>query len=130
MANALSVIPTTVLRNLSDKLYEKRKNAAQENVHQGYPPQTLVRFLKAREWSVPKAHKMLMDCLNWRIQNEIDNILAKPIIPTDIYRAVRDSQLLGLSGFSKEGVPVFAIGVARAHLIKLGSTTMFNHISR
>ncbi|KAK9112277.1 hypothetical protein Scep_019796 [Stephania cephalantha] len=30
MADALSVIPTAVLRNLSDKLYEKRKNAAQE----------------------------------------------------------------------------------------------------
>ncbi|KAK9091829.1 hypothetical protein Syun_026740 [Stephania yunnanensis] len=85
-----------------------------QNVHQGYPPQTLVRFLKAREWSVPKAHKMLMDCLNWRIENEIDNILAKPIIPTDLYRAVRDSQLLGLSGFSKEGIPVLAIGVGQS----------------
>ncbi|KAK9126765.1 hypothetical protein Scep_015611 [Stephania cephalantha] len=30
MADALSVIPTAVLRNLSDKLYEKRNNAAQE----------------------------------------------------------------------------------------------------
>ncbi|KAK9132663.1 hypothetical protein Scep_012191 [Stephania cephalantha] len=30
MADALSVIPTAVLKNLSDKLYEKRKNAAQE----------------------------------------------------------------------------------------------------
>ncbi|KAM7271617.1 hypothetical protein ACFE04_030831 [Oxalis oulophora] len=30
MADALSVIPTAVLRNLSDKLYEKRKNAALE----------------------------------------------------------------------------------------------------
>ncbi|KAK9099801.1 hypothetical protein Scep_023231 [Stephania cephalantha] len=30
MADALSVIPAAVLRNLSDKLYEKRKNAAQE----------------------------------------------------------------------------------------------------
>lgn len=27
---ALSVIPASVLRNLSDKLYEKRKNAALE----------------------------------------------------------------------------------------------------
>lgn len=30
MADALSVIPAFVLRNLSDKLYEKRKNAALE----------------------------------------------------------------------------------------------------
>ncbi|GMP59335.1 hypothetical protein CsSME_00022649 [Camellia sinensis var. sinensis] len=30
MADALYVIPASVLRNLSDKLYEKRKNAALE----------------------------------------------------------------------------------------------------
>jgi vacuole morphology and inheritance protein 14 len=29
-ADALSIIPGAVLRNLSDKLYEKRKNAALE----------------------------------------------------------------------------------------------------
>lgn len=30
MADALTVIPAAVLRNLADKLYEKRKNAALE----------------------------------------------------------------------------------------------------
>ena len=30
-----------------------------QNVHQGNLRGTLVRFLKAREWSVPKAHKMV-----------------------------------------------------------------------
>ncbi|XP_023544750.1 phosphatidylinositol/phosphatidylcholine transfer protein SFH1-like isoform X3 [Cucurbita pepo subsp. pepo] len=54
---------------------------------------------------------MLLDCLNWRVDNEIDMMLTKPIIPVDIYRAVRDSQLIGLSGYSREGLPVFAIGV-------------------
>ncbi|KAF2299994.1 hypothetical protein GH714_006592 [Hevea brasiliensis] len=82
-----------------------------KNVHQGYPNETLVRFLKAREWNVAKAHKMLVDCLQWRIQNEIDNILAKPIIPAELYRAIRDSQLVGLSGYTREGLPVIAIGV-------------------
>ncbi|KAK9084588.1 hypothetical protein Sjap_024999 [Stephania japonica] len=101
------------LQSLLEDIDEPLKMTFQ-NVHQGYPPQTLVRFLKAREWNVPKAHQMLMDCLNWRIQNEIDNILSKPIIPTDLYRAVRDSQLLGLSGFSKEGIPVFANGVGQS----------------
>lgn len=81
-----------------------------QNIHQGYPTGTLVRFLKAREWNVPKAHKMLVDCLNWRVENDIDNILAKPIVPTDLYRGVRDSWLIGLSGYTKEGLPVFAIG--------------------
>ncbi|THG10242.1 hypothetical protein TEA_003644 [Camellia sinensis var. sinensis] len=120
-----------------------------KNMHQGFPKETLVRFLKAREGNVSKAHKMLLDCLNWRMQNEIDNILAlenlatnlvayiraqlnvsikfmfvpqvfivrvlgtqnKPIIPTELYRAVRDSQLVGVSGYSKEGLPVVAVGV-------------------
>ncbi|XP_050220971.1 phosphatidylinositol/phosphatidylcholine transfer protein SFH3 [Mercurialis annua] len=82
-----------------------------KNIHQGYQTETSMRFLKAREWNVTKAHKMLVDCLHWRIQNEIDNILTRPIIPTDLYRAVRDSQLIGMSGYSREGLPVFAIGV-------------------
>ena len=30
-----------------------------QNIHQGYPTGTLVRFLKARERNVPKAHKMV-----------------------------------------------------------------------
>ncbi|XP_062178754.1 phosphatidylinositol/phosphatidylcholine transfer protein SFH9-like isoform X2 [Phragmites australis] len=54
---------------------------------------------------------MLVDSLNWRIQNEIDSILEKPIIPADLYRSIRETQLVGLSGYSKEGIPVFAVGV-------------------
>nr|GFD16626.1 hypothetical protein [Tanacetum cinerariifolium] len=38
---------------------------------------------------------MLVDCLNWRIENDIDKILSKPIIPAEFYRSVRDSQLIG-----------------------------------
>ncbi|KAK9026001.1 hypothetical protein V6N11_038852 [Hibiscus sabdariffa] len=90
---------------------DEQMKATFQNMHHGYTTETLVRFLKARDWNVPKAHKMLTDCLQWRIQNEIDNILAKPIVPNDRYRAVRDSQLVGLSGYSKEGLPVIAIGV-------------------
>ncbi|KAK1269345.1 hypothetical protein QJS04_geneDACA006725 [Acorus gramineus] len=98
------------LMDLADQVDEPLKNTFQ-NMHQGYPSETLLRFLKAREWNVPKAHKMLVDCLNWRIQNEIDSILTKPIVPTDLYRSVRDSQLIGLSGYTREGLPVIAIGV-------------------
>ncbi|XP_024018762.1 phosphatidylinositol/phosphatidylcholine transfer protein SFH1 [Morus notabilis] len=95
---------------LMEEVDEPLKNTFQ-NVHQGYPTETLARFLKARDLNVSKAHKMLIDCLQWRIQNEIDNILSKPIIPADLYRNVRDSQLIGLSGYSREGVPVIAVGV-------------------
>ncbi|XP_074351450.1 uncharacterized protein LOC141690558 [Apium graveolens] len=35
----------------------------------------------------------------------------KPIVPVDLYRAVRDSQLVGMLGYTKEGLPVVAIGV-------------------
>ncbi|KAJ7946459.1 Phosphatidylinositol/phosphatidylcholine transfer protein [Quillaja saponaria] len=98
------------LRALMDQA-EEPLQITFKNVHQGYLTETLERFLKARECNAAKAHKMLIDCLNWRVQNEIDNILSKPIVPTDLYRSVRDSQLIGLSGYSKEGLPVFAIGV-------------------
>ncbi|PKU63372.1 hypothetical protein MA16_Dca009982 [Dendrobium catenatum] len=101
-----------------DVLIDFRLVEMSENIHQGYPSDAIVRFLKAREWNVPKAHKMLMDCLNWRLQNEIDNILSKPIVPVDLYRAVRDSQLIGVSGYSKEGLPVFAIGVGQSSFDK------------
>lgn len=97
------------LSALMDDLEEPLKSTFQ-NVHQGYKNETLGRFLRAREGSVPKAHKMLMDCLNWRISNEIDSILSKPIIPVDLYRSVRDSQLIGMSGYTREGLPVFALG--------------------
>jgi len=30
-----------------------------QNMHQGYPAETLIRFLKARDWNVGKAHKMV-----------------------------------------------------------------------
>lgn len=85
-----------------------------QNMHQGYPTETLLRFLKARDWNVDKAHKMLIDCLKWRVQNEIDNILSKPIVPADLYRKIRDSQLVGMSGYSKEGLPVVAVGVGHS----------------
>lgn len=30
-----------------------------QNIHRGYPTETLVRFLKARDGNVSKAHKMV-----------------------------------------------------------------------
>ncbi|XP_039030109.1 SEC14 cytosolic factor-like [Hibiscus syriacus] len=96
--------------SLMENVDEKMKGTFQ-NMHHGHLAENLERFLKARDWDVQKAYKMLTDCLQWRIQNEIDTILSKPIIPADLYRAVRDSQLVGLSGYSKEGLPVIALGV-------------------
>eukprot|EP00252_Welwitschia_mirabilis_P004544 TRINITY_DN14871_c0_g2_i1.p1 TRINITY_DN14871_c0_g2~~TRINITY_DN14871_c0_g2_i1.p1 ORF type:complete len:350 (-),score=69.43 TRINITY_DN14871_c0_g2_i1:538-1587(-) len=82
-----------------------------QTMHQGYPEQTFERFLKAREGNVAKANKMLLDCLKWRVENDIDNILAKPIEPKEVYNAIRESQLMGMTGYCKKGRPVFAFGV-------------------
>lgn len=105
------------LKALMDQVDQPMKKSFQ-NVHQGFITETLDRFLKARDYDVGKAHKMLVDCLKWRVENEIDKVLRKPIFPADVYRAVRDSQLVGLSGYSKEGLPVFAIGVGLSTLDK------------
>jgi hypothetical protein len=80
-------------------------------MHAGYPEATLERFLRARDDNVEKASKMLIDCLNWRVSNKIDNILAKPIMPKETFDLIRESQLIGFCGFCKQGRPVFAVGV-------------------
>ncbi|KMZ75968.1 putative SEC14 cytosolic factor [Zostera marina] len=98
------------LRELVDQVEDPALQKTFKNLHQGYPDETLVRFLKARDWNVPKAYKMIVDCLNWRVQNEIDDILSKIITP-ELYRDIRDTQLIGLSGYSNTGLPVIAIGV-------------------
>ncbi|KAH8958547.1 hypothetical protein BDL97_06G030700 [Sphagnum fallax] len=98
-----------VIDNLDDTL--KRSF---QNMHGGYPEATLVRFLKARDDNVPKASKMLIDCLNWRVKNDIDNVLARPIKPKETWDAIRESQLVGFCGYCKKGRPVFAIGVGQS----------------
>ncbi|XP_076949122.1 phosphatidylinositol/phosphatidylcholine transfer protein SFH9-like [Bidens hawaiensis] len=98
------------LMALMDQVDEPLKRTFQ-NVHQGYKVETLERFLKARDGNVARAHKMLLDSLHWRLENGIDDILSKPIVPTTLYRGVRESQLIGASGYTREGLPVFAIGV-------------------
>ncbi|XP_042401939.1 phosphatidylinositol/phosphatidylcholine transfer protein SFH3-like [Zingiber officinale] len=109
----MGIASQDVIKQLSvliDQVEEHLKVTFQ-NVHQGHPNVTFTRFLKAREWNVFKAQKMLVDSLNWRIQNHIDDILSKPITPVELYRGIRDSQLIGMSGHTKDGNPVFAIGV-------------------
>ncbi|CAN1193954.1 Phosphatidylinositol/phosphatidylcholine transfer protein SFH2 [Linum perenne] len=81
--------------SLMDKVDDQLMNTFQ-NMHQGFPSETLTRFLKARDWNVAKAHKM------------------KPIFPTELYRSIRDTQLVGLSGHSKQGLPVVACGVGQS----------------
>ncbi|KAH6768769.1 Sec14p-like phosphatidylinositol transfer family protein [Perilla frutescens var. frutescens] len=114
----MAVVPQEAINQfdaLMEEVEEPQKRTF-KNIHQGYPHDPLMRFLNAREGNVTKAHKMLADCLKWRVENNIDGMLAKPIVPVELYREIRDSQLIGLSGYSKEGLPVFAVGVGMSTL--------------
>jgi hypothetical protein len=91
-----------------------------QNMHGGYPEATLERFLRARDDNVLKASKMLIDSLNWRVKNDIDNVLARPIKPKEIWDIIRESQLIGFCGYCKKGRPVFAIGVGQSSYDKAG----------
>lgn len=109
-------VPSSSVRQLKSLIVEAAEKdnelkLAFKNLNQGYPDETLERFLKARDGNVAKAFKMLVECLHWRIDNDIDNILSKLIEPKETYEALRDSQLIGVTGFCKKGRPVFAIGV-------------------
>uniref|UniRef100_A0A804RBI6 CRAL/TRIO N-terminal domain-containing protein n=1 Tax=Zea mays TaxID=4577 RepID=A0A804RBI6_MAIZE len=91
------------------------------NMHQGYPKETLVRFLKAREWNVAKAHKMIVECLNWRIQNEIDSVLEILLYNFDggtICSVVILKEWLGIHRVAaaeiSKGLPIFGIGVGHS----------------
>ncbi|GJS91796.1 sec14p-like phosphatidylinositol transfer family protein [Tanacetum coccineum] len=53
-----------------------RNDSGSQNLHQGYPTEMVIRFLKARDGNISKAYSMLVDCLNWRIENDIDKILS------------------------------------------------------
>ncbi|KAJ6314467.1 hypothetical protein OIU78_018028 [Salix suchowensis] len=106
-------------QSIIDQMDESMKNTYQ-NMHQGYPTETLERFLKARDGNVAKAHKMLVDCLEWRVQNKIDDILSFGCLPhfsatNQSFPSICIEQFeilnsLGLSGYSKEGLPIIAIG--------------------
>ncbi|KAL0328712.1 UNVERIFIED_CONTAM: hypothetical protein Scaly_2303800 [Sesamum calycinum] len=100
----MAVVPQESINQfeaLMEEVDESLKRTFQ-NVHQGYPHETLTRFLKAREGNVTKAHKMLVDCLNWRVQNDIDDMLA--------------------------GLPVFAVGVGLSTFDKASLMTIISSI--
>lgn len=48
---------------------------------------------------------ILILCYNFVADMNTASFVQKPIVPTELYRAVRDSQLIGMSGYSRE-VPI------------------------
>ncbi|KAH7279710.1 hypothetical protein KP509_37G032700 [Ceratopteris richardii] len=49
---------------------------AYKNMHGGHPVEVASRFLKARENDVSRALQMILDSLQWRIIDDIDNVLS------------------------------------------------------
>ncbi|XP_044474118.1 phosphatidylinositol/phosphatidylcholine transfer protein SFH2-like isoform X3 [Mangifera indica] len=79
------------LQSLIEDVADESMKEAFKNMHQGNPTATLERFLKARDWNVSKAHKMLIDCLKWRVTNDIDNILSGlPVIAVGVGQSTYD----------------------------------------
>ncbi|KAH7279711.1 hypothetical protein KP509_37G032700 [Ceratopteris richardii] len=91
---------------------------AYKNMHGGHPVEVASRFLKARENDVSRALQMILDSLQWRIIDDIDNVLSRPIEPKDTYDAIRESIPIGMTGFCRKGRPVFVIGVGSNGLDK------------
>ncbi|KAI3965810.1 hypothetical protein MKX01_010767 [Papaver californicum] len=84
-------------------------------IHQGFIDEALVIFLKARDWNVAKARKMLVDFLNWSITNEIDSILTRNLgFSADWVHDQEKALLIFSSNFTfTQGLPIFAIGVGQ-----------------
>jgi hypothetical protein len=78
--NCFSYYPREIVFELSCFLF------IFQNVHQGYPTETLVRFLKAREWHVNKAHRMvIVNTAIFFFNFHIDEPLSKSLITREIF---------------------------------------------
>ncbi|KAL5657715.1 hypothetical protein ACJX0J_030878, partial [Zea mays] len=72
-------------------------------------------LLRNYNWSVSKVHD------EWFADEER---VERPIALVDLYRSICDSQLIGLSGYTKEGLPIFGIGVGRSTYDKASVITL------
>lgn len=68
-----------------------------------YP--TLLRFLRARDFSIDKAANMLIDSLNWRKEHHIDDLLEQYCMPSVVQK-----HFPGCWGdYDKEGRPLYML---------------------
>lgn len=82
--------------------------------------------LASRQWNRHDVNSKCLSCLAVELDHGPPSscwihrflCLQKPIIPVDIYRAVRDSQLIGLSGYSRE-VHTKVLLVLKTYRVKL-----------
>lgn len=78
--------------------------------------QTLLRFLRAREFKVEGAHRQYMATWEWRRNNDIDNILTTPR-PLD--EKLKNVLSYGFHNFDKEGRPCYIEKTGRADISAL-----------
>ncbi|XP_057831955.2 phosphatidylinositol/phosphatidylcholine transfer protein SFH11 isoform X3 [Cryptomeria japonica] len=61
--------------------------------------------------SEPSDAKNELKALIDNVDEPLKKTFEKPIEPIEVYIAVRESQLIGMTGYSKKGLPVFALGL-------------------
>eukprot|EP00854_Cymbomonas_tetramitiformis_P018756 gene18756-22399_t len=79
---------------------------------------TLLRFLRAKKLNVDKALKMLQGTINWRVVNQVDNILQEVAHQSDCLervRRVRQAHPRMMSGTDSKGRPIY---IERLHYLK------------
>lgn len=89
---------------LSDKekfLLEQFKEVIKDVIKPEYDDEYLVRWLRAREWDLKKAEKMLRDSLAWRSRSNIDKILEWQ--PPEVLKYWPGN----FFGHDKEGYPIW-----------------------
>ena len=98
----MSGYPGTLTASQASKL-EKLKENAQDIWLPKFDDFYMCRWLRAREWDVKKAEKMLRDTMEWRKKNGIDTILEDWEPPEVLVKYSPG----GFTGFDKKGGPIW-----------------------
>ncbi|XP_053692760.1 protein real-time isoform X2 [Sabethes cyaneus] len=87
------------------KLVQFRKRI-EESSERGVPDfQTLLRFLRARDFSIDKAASMLQESMQWRAEHRIDDILGEYKMPTVVEKYFPG----GWHHHDKDGRPLYIL---------------------
>lgn len=78
------------------------------------PDYTIIKFIRARKLSIDNAIKMFIECLKWRIETDVDSIIAKGDLgfinqegnDGQVFKRQISSGQTYVQGFDKQGGPV------------------------
>mmetsp|Transcript_16268 Transcript_16268/g.48746 ORF Transcript_16268/g.48746 Transcript_16268/m.48746 type:complete len:326 (-) Transcript_16268:2463-3440(-) len=94
------------LQQLKDMMKERELRPPKAMLPGGDLDATLVRYLRARKWTVAAACDMLAETINWREDKGIDQYLSCKL-PGDKEAVIRRFKSDGLLGNDNKGRPVF-----------------------